>query len=93
MDFGTETGVQIEVDDNLELPFTENDSDVEDRGNCEVMESELECYCCQENTTISELLMAAWKEKMCVTELTMLKIIEESELLELQAYKGVSCPK
>ena len=30
MDFGTETVTQIEMDDDLELPLIENDSDEED---------------------------------------------------------------
>ena len=48
------------------------------------MESELECYCCQESTIISDFLLSR-KDATCVTELPIFKkTVEEKDVLELQ---------
>ena len=53
-------------------------------GNCRMMETDLECYCCQESTVICDLLMDG-EDLMCVTELPIFKrTIEEREVIELQ---------
>ena len=53
-------------------------------GDCKTMESELECYCCQESTIISDFLLSG-KDVACVTELPILKkTVEEKDVLELQ---------
>ena len=58
--------------------------------NCVTMESEIECYCCQESSLIFESVLK--ETNKCVTELNVFrKMIEETEVLEVQSFgqKGV----
>ena len=54
------------------------------------MESEIECYCCQESSLIFDSVLKEMDK--CVTELNVFrKMIEETEVLEVQSFgqKGV----